>query len=129
MPGSATALIVICNVVTPQTLWFGFVRRSPLHALDAWRSIVQVGMWTERFVIIVPSLQQGFPAGQLGHVRSDVLGLRRRSPGRSARSFLMFLIFAKLLPSVCMFEMRELVHTTDGGRHAADVPTRMTLAH
>ena len=114
--GFTYAMLMICNVVTPQALWFGAVRRSPM-LLWIIALIVQVGMWTERFVIIVPSLQQDFLPGSWGMYDPTIWDFATLG-GTICVFFLLFLMFAKLLPSVCMFEMRELVHTTDGGRHA-----------
>ena len=48
-----------CNIVAPQALWFKKIRSSPV-ALFSWSIIVLIGMWLERFVIIVSSLAQDF---------------------------------------------------------------------
>ncbi len=111
-------LIIACNTITPQALWFKAVRTSPV-VLFVIAIVVQVGMWTERFVIIVPSLQQGFLPGAWGSYSPTVWDWMILF-GTVCAFFLMFLIFAKVLPSVCMFELRELVHETGGGSHAAD---------
>src|SRR6185503_16875852 len=55
----AYTLLILCNVVTPQVLWFRRVRATPL-ALFIVAIIVNVGMWLERFVIIVTSLHRDF---------------------------------------------------------------------
>jgi len=52
-------VLIFCNVFTPQFLWFRAVRRS-VWLLFIMSLIVQIGMWMERFVIIVTSLQRDF---------------------------------------------------------------------
>ena len=116
--GPTYALILFCNVLTPQTLWFKFVRTSPV-LLWIVAFVIQIGMWTERFTIIVPSLQQDFLPSSWGMYNPTFWDWATLF-GTICAFFFLFLIFAKALPSVCMFEVRELVHSTGGGRHAPD---------
>jgi len=51
--------MVCCNAVVPQVLWFKRVRVSPAWLLPISSSI-NVGMWFERFVIIVTSLHRSY---------------------------------------------------------------------
>src|SRR5690606_40357026 len=51
--------LILCNFVAIQPLWFRRVRQSPL-ALFVISLIVSVGMWLERFVIIIVSLTKDF---------------------------------------------------------------------
>ena len=51
--------LIFCNIITPQWLWFKKVRTSPL-ALFMVAMVVNVGMWLERFVIVVTSLHRDF---------------------------------------------------------------------
>ena len=51
--------LMTCNIVAPQVLWFKRVRSSPV-LLFIWSIIVLIGMWLERFVIIVSSLAQDY---------------------------------------------------------------------
>ena len=52
-------IMVSCNVVSPQLLWFKRLRTSPV-ALFVLSLVINVGMWFERFVIIVTSLHRDF---------------------------------------------------------------------
>src|SRR5205809_3876951 len=52
-------LLILCNVVLPQMLWFRRVRSRPA-LLFGIAIIVNVGMWLERFIIIVTSLHRDF---------------------------------------------------------------------
>src|SRR5205807_3504390 len=51
--------VVLCNVLVPQALWFAGVRASPI-SLFAIAIVVNIGMWLERFMIIVSSLNRDF---------------------------------------------------------------------
>ena len=51
--------LILCNVVIPQLLWFKRVRTN-VPALFVISLIVNVGMWLERFVIVVTSLHRDF---------------------------------------------------------------------
>src|SRR5262249_54349399 len=59
-------LLLFCNVVAPQVLWFRRVRRSA-WALFAISLIVNVGMWTERAVIVVQSMHHDFMPSAWGN--------------------------------------------------------------
>jgi molybdopterin-containing oxidoreductase family membrane subunit len=101
-------VLIFCNVVTPQFLWFQAVRRSvPLLFLIAF--IVQVGMWMERFVIIITSLHRDFLPSSWGMyypTRWDWATLL----GTIGFFAFSFLLFVRVLPSISISEMRELVH-------------------
>ncbi len=63
-----------CNVLVPQVLWFRRVRAN-VPALFVVALVVNIGMWLERFIIVVTSLASRFPAVVVGDVLSDRLGL------------------------------------------------------
>jgi Ni/Fe-hydrogenase subunit HybB-like protein len=108
--------IVACNVVAPQFLWLRQVRQNvPLMFLMSL--IVQTGMWTERFVIVITSLHRDFMPSAWGVYHQtlwDYLALF----GTVGFFFLCFLLFVRLIPMISMAEVRELIHSTGGGRHA-----------
>jgi molybdopterin-containing oxidoreductase family membrane subunit len=99
-------LTIFCNVVVPQSLWFRRVRASPL-TLFVITVIINVGMWTERFMLIVTSLHRTFlPSSWHDFVPtfwdwSTLIG--------SLGAFvLLFLLFARFFPVISMAEMRHL---------------------
>jgi molybdopterin-containing oxidoreductase family membrane subunit len=108
--------LIVCNGLGPQALWFPAVRRSPL-ALFVISLIVNVGMWLERYVIVVTSLHRDYlPTawGMYAGTRYDwaiyigTIGL-----------FLSLLfLFIRLLPVISIFEMRELVAHSDATKEA-----------
>jgi Ni/Fe-hydrogenase subunit HybB-like protein len=99
---------LVCNVVAPQPLWFKRIRQNN-WALMVISLLVLVGMWLERFMIIVISLHRDYLPSAWGMfyptiwdwaVLSGVVGL-----------FIMyFFLFIRFLPMVSMAETRRLIH-------------------
>lgn len=100
-------IMVICNVVIPIPLWFSKVRRN-LKWLFIISIFINIGMWFERFNIIVISLSRDFdPAAwgvyKLSWVEAGI------TAGSFAWFFMFFLIFLKTLPSVSISEIKEIL--------------------
>lgn len=103
-------LQITCNVLITQLLWFRRVRSNTL-VLWIISVLINVGMWTERFVIVVTSLHRDFMPSAWGFYAPTKWdwGLLFGSMGL----FLTLLfIFIRLLPMISIFEMRELVAET-----------------
>jgi molybdopterin-containing oxidoreductase family membrane subunit len=98
-------LLVSCNVLAPSLLFFRKVRYS-IPSLVAIGVIVNVGMFYERFVIIVTSLGHSFDpfTWRLYVPRWPELSILA---GSFAWFFLLFLVFAKIFPVVSMWEIKE----------------------
>ena len=99
--------MVTCNVVVPQMLWFRRVRGS-LAAVFVISILVNVGMWFERFVIIVTSLHRDFlPSSWSGYVPtwtevgSLVFGF--------GLFFTLFLLFCRFVPMIAMSEVKTVL--------------------
>ncbi len=105
-------LTIVANMALPQLLWFPRLRRSVVFLFVA-SLIIQVGMWSERFVIVVASLHRDFlPSSWHGYAPSlvDVALL-----GGSICFFLfLFLLFIRLVPCVAVSELRELARASAG---------------
>jgi Ni/Fe-hydrogenase subunit HybB-like protein len=107
--------LIACNIVTPQFLWFRKVR-SNVGALFAIAMVVNVGMWLERFVIVVTSLHRDFMPSAWGMfypTRWDWATLF----GSIGLFLALLFLFIRFLPLISIFEMRTLV---DEERKAAD---------
>jgi molybdopterin-containing oxidoreductase family membrane subunit len=105
--------MVICNVAAPQLLW-SKKARSSVPVLFAVSILVNIGMWFERFVIIVVSLHRAFlPSawGMFYPTKWDWMTLF----GSIAMFVWLFLLFVRVLPSISMAEMRELVDQSAKG--------------
>ena len=110
-------IMVLCNVVVPQLLWFRRVRSS-IGAIFAISILVNVGMWFERFVIIVVSLERDYlPSSWSGYMPTLVeFGAFAGSFGLF---FTLFLLFCRFLPMISMFEVKTVLHGHDDpGGHA-----------
>ncbi|HEV2493136.1 MAG TPA: NrfD/PsrC family molybdoenzyme membrane anchor subunit [Terriglobia bacterium] len=107
-------ILILCNIVIPQaTLWFPRVRRSAL-ALFVVSLVVQMGMWLERFIIVVTSLHRDFVPSSWNMyypTRWDWMTFF----GSIGLFLTLFYLFIRYLPMISIFEMRELVHKTAEG--------------
>jgi molybdopterin-containing oxidoreductase family membrane subunit len=111
----AWGLVIFCNVVSPIPLWFRWVRQNvPLVFLIA--ILVQVGMWTERFMIVIGSLHRDFLPSSWGFYEPTIWDWATLL-GTMGFFLLCFFLFLRYVPMIAMSEMRALVHSTDGGRH------------
>ncbi len=102
--------MMTCNVITPQLFWSRKLRRS-LTASFIISIFVNIGMWFERFVIIVTSLHRDYlPSSWLMYSPSWVeicmyigsLGL----------FFTLFFLFAKFLPVIAAAEVKSIYKTS-----------------
>jgi molybdopterin-containing oxidoreductase family membrane subunit len=101
--------LILCNVIIPQSLWIRRVRAS-VPALFVISLIVNIGMWLERFVIVVTSLHRDFiPSswGMYSPTRWDIATYL----GTIGLFLTMFYLFIRFLPMISIFEMRGLVPT------------------
>lgn len=99
--------LVFCNVVVPQALWWKQVRTSE-WALFVISLLVNFGMWTERYVIVVVSLTRDFlPSSWHAYhgTRWDWMILA----GSVGLFMFLFLLFMRLLPVISISELREEV--------------------
>jgi Ni/Fe-hydrogenase subunit HybB-like protein len=99
--------LMLCNIVTPQLLWFKRVRSFPL-VLWIIAVIVNVGMWLERFVIVVTSLHRDFLPSSWGMYYPTKYDWATYI-GTLGFFVALFLLFIRFLPMISIFEMRTLV--------------------
>ena len=113
------ALLILCNVLTPQALWFKRVRAS-VPLLFAIALIVNVGMWLERFVIVVTSLHRDFLPSSWGMFRPTVWDVSTYI-GTIGLFVMLIFLFLRFVPMISIFEMRTLL---PGGGSNEDGPQR-----
>ncbi|MBI3653482.1 MAG: polysulfide reductase NrfD [Acidobacteria bacterium] len=99
--------LILCNVITPQFLWARKVRHSTT-ALFLISLVVGVGMWLERFVIIVVSLHRDFLPSSWAMYAPTRYDWMMFIGTLGLFSALMFL-FIRFLPVISIFEMRTLL--------------------
>jgi Ni/Fe-hydrogenase subunit HybB-like protein len=113
-------MLIACNVLTPQLLWIRSVRRN-VKALWAIAMVVNVGMWLERYVIIVVSLSRDFLPSSWAMYHGTFWDYATFY-GTIGLFLTLVFLFIRFMPMISITEMRELVHETQhepGGGHGA----------
>ncbi len=108
--GPAYWALILCNVVLPQALWFKRVRTN-VPALFALALVVNLGMWLERFVIVITSLHRDFLPSSWG-MYSPTFWDWAVFTGTIGLFVALVFLFIRFLPMISIFEMRELVSET-----------------
>jgi molybdopterin-containing oxidoreductase family membrane subunit len=104
-------LLIACNLVIPQSLWSRRARRN-VAWLFGISLIINIGMWLERFVIVVVSLSRDFTPSAWGMyipTRWDWATYL----GTFGLFFTLFYLFIRFLPMISIVEVRSLVHETE----------------
>ena len=104
--------LLLCNVLVPQVLWSGRVR-SNVKALFVVAVVVNIGMWLERFIIVVTSLHRDFLPSSWGMYYPTVWDWATYV-GSIGLFFALLFLFLRFLPMISIFEMRELVSEVEG---------------
>ena len=117
-------LAVSCNAVIPQLLWFPRVRRNAAMMFMIC-CIILVGMWTERFMILVPVLQRGHLPSMWGFYVPTLIDWSTLA-GTFGFFMFGFLLFLQFLPMMSASELMELSHATAAGKH---YPTEFSPAY
>ena len=98
--------VIFCNVAVPQLMWWKKVRLSAL-TLFAISIIVNIGMWLERFMIIVTSLHRDFLPSSWDVFYPTFWDFATLFGSLGAFGWL-FLMFVRFLPAISISEMRKL---------------------
>ncbi|MCA2987899.1 MAG: polysulfide reductase NrfD, partial [Gemmatimonas sp.] len=103
----AAWIMLLCNMALPMSLWSQKLRRNP-----AWLFIlslfINLGMWFERFVIVVPSLSHEFEPWQWGGYTPSWIDMAFLV-GSFGWFFMWFLLFVKQMPVMAIMELKEIV--------------------
>ncbi len=99
--------LMLCNVIVPQALWSARIRRNPL-TLFIVAFFINVGMWVERFVIVITSLHRDFTPSAWGMFFPTVWDWAVLFGSVGLFLTLLFL-FVRFLPMISISESRELV--------------------
>ena len=100
-------LLILCNVLAPQLIWFKRFRTN-LVVLFILSIIVSIGMWLERFVIIVTSLHRDFLPSSWG-MYSPTGWDFSMFLGTIGLFFALLFLFIRFLPIISIFEMRTIL--------------------
>jgi Ni/Fe-hydrogenase subunit HybB-like protein len=103
--------MLFCNLLVPQLFWFKRFRRN-LKTLFAVSLLVNVGMWFERFVIVITLTRGHLPGGWGAYSPTWVdIGTLIGSFGLF---FMLFLLFVRYLPMVAMAEVKAILPADHG---------------
>jgi molybdopterin-containing oxidoreductase family membrane subunit len=102
--------MMTCNVVSPQLMWFKKLRRSLLFTFII-SIVVNIGMWFERYVIIVTSIHRDYlPSSWSMHYPSHIdLGVY---VGTIGLFFVFFLLFARFFPVLALNELKTILKSS-----------------
>jgi Ni/Fe-hydrogenase subunit HybB-like protein len=107
--------MMTCNVVSPQLFWIKKIRTS-IVATFVLSIVVNIGMWFERFVIIVTSLHRDYipSSWTMFHPTMYDIGEYIFTFGLF---FTAFFLFAKFFPVINMAEVKSIIKSTSEGTH------------
>lgn len=100
-------IMVSCNVIVPQIFW---ARRMRTNLVVMWVAsvLINVGMWFERFVIVVSSLSRDYLPTSWGYYRPTLIDVLTFA-GSFGLFFTLFLLFVRFLPIVGMAEVKGVM--------------------
>jgi molybdopterin-containing oxidoreductase family membrane subunit len=132
--------MISCNVLSPQVFWFKKMRQS-VPVIFVVSFLVTIGMWFERFVIIVTSLHRAFLPGSWGMFSPTLVDIAL-FVGSCGTFLTLYLLFTRFLPQFAMSEIKNVMpqaspHFHDehaghahggaaghaGAHHSPDAPT------
>jgi molybdopterin-containing oxidoreductase family membrane subunit len=100
-------IMVSCNVLSPQVFWFRWARRTPWF-IFIFSIFVNIGMWFERFVIIVSSLHRDFLPSSWQMYTPTIVEWGILA-GTFGIFFTLYMLFAKGLPVVAIAEVKSIM--------------------
>jgi molybdopterin-containing oxidoreductase family membrane subunit len=100
-------IMVSCNVIVPQLFWF---KRFRTNLVVLWIAsvLINVGMWFERFVIVVTSLSRDFLPSSWGYYSPSIVDVMT-FVGSFGLFMTLFLLFVRFLPIVGMAEVKGVM--------------------
>lgn len=106
----AYATMMTCNVITPQLFWSRTLRRSVVWSF-VLAVVVNIGMWFERFVIIVTSLHRDYLPSSWAMFHPTLFDISD-FVFTIGLFFTLFLLFAKFLPVVNIAEVKAILKSS-----------------
>ncbi|MBK7256690.1 MAG: polysulfide reductase NrfD [Ignavibacteriae bacterium] len=108
--------MISCNVIFPQLFWSKRIRRS-IPAMFVIAVFVNVGMWFERFVIIVTSLSRDYLPSSWGHYTPSLVDIGIFI-GSLGLFFTLILLFVRVLPVISLAEIKAVVPGAQPEHHS-----------
>ncbi len=104
-------IMVSCNVISPQLFWFKKIRTN-IAAVFVLSIFVNIGMWFERFVIIVTSLHRDYLPSNWGYFKPTIVDILT-FVGSFGLFFTLFLLFMRFLPLIAISEVKGVTPLAD----------------
>src|SRR5262249_54258621 len=105
--------LIVTNLIVPQALWSKRVRNNNLAIF--WIALsVNVGMWLERFIIVVTSLHRDFLPSSWGMYYTTIWDWATYL-GTIGLFVMLFFVFVRLVPMISIFEMKQIVEKPEVG--------------
>ncbi len=99
--------MITCNVVVPQLFWFKKLRTS-IPVMFTISILINIGMWFERFVIIVTSLHRDYLPSSWGYFSPTLIDILTYL-GTIGLFFTLFLLFIRWVPMIAMAEVKAVL--------------------
>ncbi|MBX3213386.1 MAG: polysulfide reductase NrfD [Labilithrix sp.] len=103
--------MISCNVISPQLFWFKRFRTS-IPVMFVVSIFINIGMWFERFVIIVTSLHRDFLPSSWGYFRPTLIDIFTYA-GTLGLFFTAFLLFIRWVPMIAIAEVKGVLPEAD----------------
>jgi molybdopterin-containing oxidoreductase family membrane subunit len=125
-------IMVSCNVIVPQIFWFKWARTN-IAVMFIVSLLVNVGMWFERFVIIVSSLANDYLPTSWGYFKPTWVDFGTLI-GSFGLFMTLFLLFIRYLPVIAIAEVKGVMpeanpHAGHGGHGPAPKTAAAVMAH
>jgi molybdopterin-containing oxidoreductase family membrane subunit len=108
-------IMISCNVISPQFIWFKKIRQSPI-ALFILSIFVNIGMWFERFVITVTSLANDFMPSSWDYYVPTIWDIATLV-GSFGLFLTLFTLFCRFLPMIALAEIKTVIPAADPHHH------------
>ena len=109
--GSYYWALIICNIVVPQLLWFRYFRVN-MFWLFFISQFINVGMWLERFIIVVTSLHRDYMPSSWDMFHPTIWDIAIYI-GTIGLFTMLFFLFIRGLPMISIHEIRGLLNSGD----------------
>ena len=104
-------IMISCNVLVPQIYWFKKLRRN-IAVMFIATIFINIGMWFERFVIVVSSLSRDFLPSAWDYYSPTIWDIST-FVGSFGLFFTLFLLFIRFLPMISMSEVKSVLPQAD----------------
>ena len=115
-------IMMTCNVLLPQLLWFKKIRRN-VAVVFLLSIVINIGMWFERFVIIVVSLHRDFLPSSWAMYKPTIIEIATLA-GSFGLFFTAFLLFARFVPFIAIGEVKGVLSYARNGKVPSGSPPK-----